>query len=208
MIKINLLKSFGANSSEVLQQIDSEKNIQTTFFKKFVVMMLGVLALFGYEQYMIPQLTDQRNIAQTEYSELSAFNQKKEALKIEIEKYEKDRIKLNRQTEFLQKIQRERMQSVVFLKKIKELIPAGVWLTNLKVDSVQVEIKGEAGSEKEINDFNLKMAGLNFLKDVIVLEIELKPPTALVQIPIKTFSMKAQLVDTIDTSVAVEGSSE
>jgi Tfp pilus assembly protein PilN len=201
MIKINLLKSFGANSSEVLQQMDNEKNVQSTFLKKFLVMMLGILALFGYEQYMIPKLTEQRNIAQTEYSELSTFNQKKEALKVEIEKYEKDRIKLNRQTEFLQKIQRERILSVFFLKKIKDLIPPGVWLTNLKVDALQIEIKGEADSEKEINDFNLKLAALNFLKDVIVLSIDLKPPTPLIQVPIKAFSMKAQFIDTIDLSL-------
>ncbi len=201
MIKINLLKSFGANSSEVLQQMDTEKNVQSVFLKKFLVMMLGVLALFGYEQYMIPKLSEQRNAAQIEYSELSAFNQKKEALKAEIEKYEKDRIKLNRQTEFLQKIQRERKLSVYFLTKIKELIPQGVWLTTLRVDGLQIEIKGEADSEKEINDFNLKLAGLNFLKDVIVLSIDLKPPTPLVQVPIKVFSMKAQFIDTVDLSL-------
>lgn len=204
MIRINLLKSFGANSSEILQQMDDQKNVQVVFVKKFLVMMLGILALFGFEQYMIPKLTEERNALQIEFTELSTFNQKKEALKIEIEKYEKDRIRLNRQTDFLQKIQNERILSVTFLKKIKELIPQNVWLTSLKVDGLQIEIKGEADSEKEINDFNIKLASVNFLKDVIVLSIDLKQPTPTIQIPIKIFAMKAQFSDSSELSMVTE----
>ncbi len=184
--------------------MDDQKNVQVVFVKKFLVMMLGVLALFGFEQYMIPKLTAERNVLQTEFTELSTFNQKKEALKIEIEKYEKDRIRLNRQTDFLQKIQNERILSVTFLKKIKELIPSNVWLTSLKVDDLQIEIKGEADSEKEINDFNIKLASVNFLKDVIVLSIDLKPPTPTIQIPIKLFAMKAQFSDSAELSKVTE----
>ncbi len=204
MIRINLLKSFGANSSEILQQMDDQKSVQVVFVKKFLVMMLGVLALFGFEQYMIPKLTEERNVLQTEFTELSTFNQKKEALKIEIEKYEKDRIRLNRQTDFLQKIQNERILSVTLLKKIKELIPSNVWLTSLKVDGLQIEIKGEADSEKEINDFNIKLASVNFLKDVIVLSIDLKQPTPTIQIPIKLFAMKAQFSDSAVLPIVTE----
>ncbi len=202
MIKINLLKSFGANSTEFLQQIDEQKNAQNIFVKKILVVTLGVVALFSYEQYLIPKLTGERNALQAQYSELIAFNQKREALKVEIEKYEKDRIRLNRQTEFLQKIQRERILSVNLLKKITELIPQGVWLTTVKVDGLQIEIKGEADSEKEINDFNVKLAAVDFLKDVIVLSIDLKPPDAIVQVPVKIFSMKAIFAEQTDSSMA------
>jgi Tfp pilus assembly protein PilN len=205
MIRINLLKNFGANSSEVLQQMDDEKNTQTLFVKKFLVMILGVLALFVYEQYMIPKLTSERNTLQAEYQELSTFNQKKEALKVEIEKYEKDRTKLNRQTEFLQKIQRQRALPGTLISKIKSLIPSGVWLTSLKVDAMQIEFKGEAETEKDVNDFNLKLSALNFLKDVIVLSIEERPPGPLVQVPLKIFSMKAIFVDTAEVSLASGG---
>jgi Tfp pilus assembly protein PilN len=205
MIRINLLKSFGSNSSEVLQQIDDQKNIQVTFLKKLMIISLGFLALFGYEQYIIPKLTDEQAVLQTQFNELSTFNQKKEALKIEIEKYEKDRVRLNRQTEFLQKIQRERILSVDFIKKIQELIPQGVWLTALKVDGLQIEIKGEADSEKEINDFNLKLASIAFLKDVIVLSIDLKPADSIIRVPIKSFSMKAVFFDQIDATLVSGG---
>ncbi len=195
MIKINLLKSFGSNSSEVLQQIEDQKGVQALFLKKFVVMMLGILAMFGYEQYMIPKLNEEKTKLQTEYTELSTFNQKKEALKLEIEKYEKDRIRLNRQTDFLQKIQRERMLPVSLLAKIKELIPQNLWLISLKIDGTRLEISGESDTDSDINEFNLKLASLNFLKDVVVVSINLKAPDSIITVPIKIFSMKALLVD-------------
>jgi Tfp pilus assembly protein PilN len=201
MIKINLLKSFGSNSSEVLQQMEEQKGAQALFIKKFVVMMLGVLAMFGYEQYMIPKLNEEKTKLQAEFSELSAFNQKKEALKLEIEKYEKDRIRLNRQTDFLQKIQRERMLPVTLLAKIKELIPPNLWLTNLKIDGSRLEITGEADSDNEVNDFNLKLSSLNFLKDVVVISINLKAPDSIITVPIKVFSMKAVLFESENQTV-------
>lgn len=201
MIKINLLKSFGSNSSEVLQQMEEQKGAQALFIKKFVVMMLGVLAMFGYEQYMIPKLNEEKTKLQAEFSELSAFNQKKEALKLEIEKYEKDRIRLNRQTDFLQKIQRERMLPVTLLAKIKELIPPNLWLTNLKIDGSRLEITGEADSDNEVNDFNIKLSALNFLKDVVVISINLKAPDSIITVPIKVFSMKAVLFESENQTV-------
>jgi len=157
-----------------------------------------------YEQYNIPNLFKEKTELQAQYAELLAFNQQKEALKVEIEKYDKDQARLNRQTDFLQKIQKERIVSVIFLKKIQELLPKSVWLTGLKVQGSEVEIKGEAESEKEINEFNIKLSGVSFLKEVIVISIDLKPAEPNMQVQLKTFSMKAIIADHVDPS-AVAG---
>lgn len=202
MIRINFLNSFGTNSSEVLQQIDEQKSVQIAFIKNFVISILGILGLVIYEQYNIPNLYKEKTELQAQYAELLAFNQQKEALKVEIEKYDKDQARLNRQTEFLQKIQKERIVSVVFLKKIQELMPKSVWLTGLKVQGAEVEIKGEAESEKEINEFNIKLSGVSFLKEVIVISIDLKPMEPNMQLQLKTFSMKAIISDHVDPSAA------
>lgn len=204
MIRINFLNSFGTNSSEVLQQIDEQKSVQVAFIKNFIISILGVLGLVIYEQYNIPNLFKEKTELQAQYAELLAFNQQKEALKVEIEKYDKDQARLNRQTDFLQKIQKERIVSVVFLKKIQELLPKSVWLTGLKVQGSEVEIKGEAESEREINEFNIKLSGVSFLKEVIVISIDLKPTDSNMQVQLKTFSMKAFISDHVDPS-AVAG---
>ncbi len=203
MIRINFLNSFGTNSSEILQQIDEEKSVQVAFFKNFIISILGVLGLVIYEQYNLPNLNSEKVALQAQHAELLTFNQQKEALKVEIEKYDKDQIRLNRQTDFLQKIQRERVVSVVFLKRIQELLPKSVWLTALKVQGSEVEIKGEAESEKEINEFNIKLSGVSFLKEVIVISIDLKPIEQNMQVQLKTFSMKAFISDQIDQASVV-----
>ena len=88
MIKINLLKSFGAESSEVVKSVEDQKSKQIGFIKNFLVMILGILGLFIYEQFNIPNLKEQQVKLQAQLNELTSFNQKKEALKTEIEKYE------------------------------------------------------------------------------------------------------------------------
>ena len=191
MIKINLLKSFGAESSEVVKSVEDQKSKQIGFIKNFFVMILGILGLFIYEQFNIPNLKEQQVKLQAQLNELTSFNQKKEALKTEIEKYENDRVRLNRQTDFLQKIQKERTLTVEFLTKIRQLIPANVWIVSIKIDGRTIEIKGEADSEREINEFNLKLASLPFLKDVIVQSIEMSQQTPDTKIATKNFSMRA-----------------
>lgn len=203
MIRVNLLKSFGSTTSEALQQIQEEKNVQVNFFKKVLVAMLGVVALIAYELIVIPQLHDEIAMHQNKLNELVVFNKKKEALKVEIEKYEKDKQRLSRQTEFLDKIQKERLLTVELLTKIKELIPTAVWITSVQVMGKNVEIHGEAETERDINDFNLKLASSNFLKDVVVLSIELKTE-ARSNLPIKVFSLKATLA-IVNSNEAVGG---
>lgn len=195
MIKINLLNSFGTNSSEVLSQIDEQKSVQIAFIKNFFISIIGILVLFGFEQYNIPNLNRQKIELTAEQAQLVAFNQQKEGLKREIEKYDKDRIRLNRQTDFLQKIQKERVVSVALFEKVQELLPKSVWLASLKVQGGQVEIKGESESEKEINEFNIQLSRLSFLKEVIVISIDLKPASASLQLPVKSFTMKAMISD-------------
>lgn len=195
MIRVNLLKSFESTTSEALQQVQEEKSVQSNFVKKILVAMLGVVALIAYELIVIPQLQDELTMRQNKLNELVAFNQKKEALKTEIEKYEKDKQRVSRQTEFLDKIQKERLLTVELLTKIKELIPTAVWITSVQVMGKNVEIKGEAETERDINDFNLKLASANFLKDVVVLSIELRTEGK-ANIPIKVFSLKATLTIT------------
>jgi Tfp pilus assembly protein PilN len=204
VIKVNLLKNYGAASSEILLQLEEQKSTNRTFAKNMVVMTLGALGLFIYENYNIPQLTDQQTALQAQLSELENFNQKKEALKLEIEKYENDRIRLNRQTEFLQRIQRERNLTVDLMSKIKEVIPSSVWILSIGVNDKKIEIKGEAEADRDINEFNNRLSTVPFLKDVIVLSIELRSTNDKSKSAIKTFTLSASFAD-LSTVLNAEG---
>lgn len=194
MIKINLLNSFAAGSSESLQMAEEMNNIKTSFFKNIFVMILGVAALYAYEFVTIPELQAQLTTIQAEINEASTFNLKMGSLKKEIEKYEKDLKRLNGQTEFLQKVQKERLLSVDLINKMRETVSPKVWLNSIVVNDTSIEIKGESESISDVNEFNARLSGTTYLKDVLTTSIERKVNTAN-NFQIQTFNIKASFVD-------------
>lgn len=194
MIRINLLKNFGLSSPESLQIIDEQNVIKANFFKHLFVLVLGILALFGYENFNIPELSGQLAVIQNEISEAATFNQKMDSLKQEIEKYEADLKRLNSQTEFLQKVQKERLLSVDLINKMKDSVTPKVWLNTISVVESFIEIRGDAESISDVNEFNNRLASATYLKDVLTLSIERKNETK-VNLPIQTFHIKASYVD-------------
>ena len=194
MIKINLLKNFAAGSVEVVQGMDDQSSPKIQFFKHIIVMFLGVAALFGYESYNIPELTGQLNVIQNEINEASAFNQKMGGLKKEIEKYEADLKKINFQTEFLQKVQKERILSMDLINKMKEMITPKIWLSSIQALGSSIEIKGEAESISDVNEFNNRLSTATYLKDVLTTSIEQKYDTK-INLQLQNFNIKASYVD-------------
>lgn len=194
MIKINLLKNFAAGSVEVVQGMEDQSSPKIQFFKHIIVMFLGVAALFGYESYNIPELTGQLNVIQNEINEASAFNQKMGGLKKEIEKYEADLKKINFQTEFLQKVQKERILSMDLINKMKEMITPKIWLSSIQALGSSIEIKGEAESISDVNEFNNRLSAATYLKDVLTTSIEQKYD-AKINLQLQNFNIKASYVD-------------
>jgi Tfp pilus assembly protein PilN len=194
VIRINLLKNFGSASAESIQIIDEQASVRSNFVKHAFVMILGVLSLIVYETINIPELTGQLNVIQNEISEAMTFNQKMDSLKQEIEKYEADLKRLNSQTEFLQKVQKERLLSVDLISKMKDNITPKVWLNSISVADASIDIRGDAESISDVNEFNNRLAGAAYLKDVLTTSIERKNDSR-IKLPIQTFHIKASYVD-------------
>lgn len=202
MIKINLLNSFAAGSSESLQMAEEMASIKTSFLKNIFVMILGVAALYAYEFVTIPELQAQLATIQAEINEASTFNLKMDSLKKEIEKYEKDLKRINGQTEFLQKVQKERLLSVDLINKMRDTVSPKVWLNSIVVNDTSIEVKGESESISDVNEFNARLSGTTYLKDVLTTSIERKLNTAN-NFQIQTFNIRASFVDgkqLLDTS--------
>lgn len=192
MIKVNLLKSFGAASVESIQIAEEQNSSNLNFAKNIIVMLLGIGALFVHEMFNIPDLNSQLQVVRNEIAEATRFNQKMNSMKKEIEKYEKDLKRLNSQTEFLQKVQKERQLSVDLISKMKYNIPDKVWLNSLSAMGNTIDIKGDAESNADVNEFNNRLASAPYLKDVVIVSSLLKPNS---KASIQTFIIKASYVD-------------
>lgn len=192
MIKINLLSSYSAADSEVLLEIELQNRIKSEFLKRIIVFALGPLALYAYEMYNIPLLEDTRNQVQVQLSQLIEFNQKKDAIAKEIEKYEEDKKRLNTQTIFLERISKERLYPVEFMTKLKAFIPSGVWLDSIDSRGKEIEMRGEGESEIAINQFESSLKNIEAIKNVRLIDSSLKANPIKEGLSIKTFYIKTE----------------
>lgn len=173
MIKVNLLKSYSAVEADFSSDFgDDSKQMRSDFIKRALIFLIGPLGLVGYEQYNIPELEGQKLALTSELGTLTEFNQRKEAIAAEISKYEEDKKRLNRQTQFLERISRERLFPLELINRLKEAIPPGVWLTELRTTANRLEFLGGGDTEKGISDFEGRLTSTQILKNVKLQNID------------------------------------
>ncbi|MES2802954.1 MAG: PilN domain-containing protein [Bdellovibrionota bacterium] len=172
MIKVNLLKSYSQVEADFSTEFDDFKQVRADFVKRVFIFLIGPLGLLGYEMYNIPELDGQKMALTSDLGALTEFNQRKEAIAGEISKYEEDKKRLNRQTQFLERISRERLFPLELVNSLKESIPAGVWLTGLNTLGNRLELRGGGDTEKAISDFEGNLTSTQILKNVKLQNID------------------------------------
>lgn len=177
MIKVNLLKSYSAIEADFSTDFgDDSKQMRGDFVKRLIIFLIGPLGLVGYEMYNIPELEGQKMALNSELTALTEFNQRKEAIAAEISKYEEDKKRLNRQTQFLERISRERLFPLELINRLKEAIPNGVWLTGLTTTGNRLEFSGGGDTEKAISDFEGRLTSTPILKNIKLQNIDVVNP--------------------------------
>lgn len=199
MIKVNLLKSYSSVEADFSSDFgDDSKAVRADFVKRIFVFLIGPLGLIGYEMYNIPELEGQKMVLTSDLATLVEFNQRKEAIAAEISKYEEDKKRLNRQTQFLERISRERLYPLDLLNRLKESIPSGVWLTSLSTFNNRLEFQGGGDTEKAISDFEGKLTSTQILKNVKLQTIDVMPTTESMKsdLRIRSFTITAEYATT------------
>lgn len=199
MIKVNLLKSYTATEADFSSDFGEDaKQMRSDFIKRVIVFLIGPLGLIGYEQYNIPELEGQKMALNSELTALVEFNQRKEAIAAEISKYEEDKKRLNRQTQFLERISRERLFPLDLVNRLKEAIPSGVWLTSLETTGNRLQFVGGGDTEKAISDFEGKLTSTQILKNVKLQSIDLIPQGEQIKsdLRLRSFTITAEYATT------------
>ena len=198
MIKVNLLKSYSAVEADFSSDFgDDSKQIRSDFIKRVLIFLIGPVGLIGYEHYNIPELEAQKAALSSELATLTEFNQRKEAIAAEISKYEEDKKRLNRQTQFLERISRERLYPLDLVNRLKEAIPNGVWLTELRTTVNHLEFLGGGDTEKAISDFEGRLTSTQILKNVKLQNIDVMPQNEQIKdLRIRSFLITADYATT------------
>lgn len=199
MIKVNLLKSYSQVEADFSSEFgDDAKQIRADFLKRAFIFLIGPLGLIGYEMYNIPDLEAQKNGFSSELNTLVEFNQRKEAIAAEISKYEEDKKRLNRQTQFLERISREKLFPLELINRIREAIPAGVWLVGLETTNNRLQFMGGGDTEKAISDFEARLTSTQILKNVKLQNIDVAPQNEQIKsdLRIRSFTITAEYATT------------
>lgn len=193
MIRINLLKYYATMDSGegFFGEEDEKKQIYIDFLKRLVVILIGPLGFFFYENAQIPEYKNQILQLTAKIADLKQFNDKKKGLAEEIKKYEEDQNKLNAQMNFMRKVSNEKINELKLFIYLQSHIPESVWINKLELKGTELSLNAESDVPAEITKFLDQLSGAPFLSGVAPLNQETKADSIGPGVTTTTFNVKA-----------------
>ena len=171
MIKINLMRGVGSpNTSEsasidLNDKIDAEKQRQDLLVRVLIVFLFPI-ALYVYQQQILPDKKSLMSSKTKEFEELVVFNQQASQ---STEDIKKTTDVLNIIEEKILKIEaktKNRTREIRLIELIQKVIPAKVWLTDLEYVAGRVTLKGYAPNDADVFLFTESLSKNPILIDV------------------------------------------
>lgn len=193
MIKINLLTTF-ANlevDDSSFSPDGEQKQIYIDFAKRIVILLIGPLALYFYENSQIPEFRNQIAQLNAKLAENKQFNDKKKGLAEEIKKYEEDQSKLNAQMSFMKKVSNEKINELKLFQYLQSNTPDSVWLNKVEIKGTELTLSVETDVPADITKFLDALASATFLVSVSPLNQDTKADSMGLGITTTVFNVKA-----------------
>lgn len=174
MIKINLASntvSAGGGSIGASLGISSDSfmgadEIRKEALKRLVLLLIGPLALYIYENQNVPGKVAELNSKNQILAELQTYNAKAADSVAEIKKFKEDEALMEARISALEKISKDRQREIRVLDLLQTVIPEKAWLTRIQVNPTRVNIQGLALSDFEVSQFLEALTKSVFLMDV------------------------------------------
>ncbi len=193
MIKINLLTTFAnleADDSSFAPD-DEQKQIYIDFAKRLVILLIGPLAMYFYENSQIPEFRNQIAQLSAKLAEHKQFNDKKKGLAEEIKKYEEDQTKLNAQMSFMKKVSNEKINELKLFQYLQSNTPDSVWLNKVEIKGAELTLTAETDVPADITKFLDALGNATFLISVSPLNQDTKADSMGLGITTTVFNVKA-----------------
>ena len=154
MIKINLLPFRVARKKE---------NIRRQISVFLLLILLTVVALFWYTQFINKQITAVKEKTKQVNYQISKYKEKANR----VAKIKKDLKALKKKLEIISSLKKQRRkQLILFDGMIDLLIPGRMWLESFKTDENKVTLKGVAFDNPTIADFMKKLEKSSLFSEV------------------------------------------
>ncbi|ASD64636.1 PilN domain-containing protein [Bdellovibrio bacteriovorus] len=174
MIKINLASqastsgggSIGASLGISSDSFMGADEIRKEALKRLVLLLIGPLALYIYENQNVPGKVAELNSKNQILAELQTYNAKAADSVAEIKKFKEDEALMEARISALEKISKDRQREIRVLDLLQTVIPEKAWLTRVQVNPTRVNIQGLALSDFEVSQFLEALTKSVFLMDV------------------------------------------
>lgn len=174
MIKINLASTAQSSTSAALgaspgistEAFMGPEEIRKEALKRLVLILVGPLAFYFYENQNIPGKIAELNSKNQVLAELQSYNAKAADSVAEIKKFKEDEALMEARIAALEKISKDRQREIRVLDLLQTLIPEKAWLTRIQVSPDRVNIQGLALSDFEVSQFLEALTRSVFLMDV------------------------------------------
>ncbi|HRO66611.1 MAG TPA: PilN domain-containing protein [Pseudobdellovibrionaceae bacterium] len=172
MIRINLVKGSSAAGSggivfEGAGPLEStQSDVQKQGLIRVVLLCLGPILLWYYQQATLPGLINERNHLQNQINEMVDFNTKAERSVQEIKKFKEDEARIQSRIGYLDRISKNRSRDIKTLELIQQVIPEKAWLNRLEMNNGKLLIGGMAFSDFEVSGFMESLAKSVYFLDV------------------------------------------
>ncbi|NUN06123.1 MAG: PilN domain-containing protein [Bdellovibrio sp.] len=164
MIKINLAPtaaqgatstsssmSFGSSSSSMSDVFVGPEEIRKEGLKRLLILLLGPLALFVYENQNVPAKNAEIAAKRQILIEMQAYNAKQAASVAEIKKFKEDEATIEKRISALEKISKDRQREIRVMDLLQLIIPEKAWLSRVQLNPDRVNVQGYALSDLDVS---------------------------------------------------------
>ena len=187
----------GSGLTSLMSENEEKAKIHTDFAKRFAVLIIGPMGLYLYEVQKIPDLQKQLNETNGKYAELKQFNDSKQGLAEEIKKYELTQARFTAQTDFINKIDRDKVSEYKLFEHLKNSTPENVWISKLDLAGNSLTINAETDSPKELEKFIQRLSNAEFIKNLIPMNQSNKKNFAETDVTVTIMTLKAELTSEV-----------
>lgn len=173
MIKINLASSssigvsgLGSSLGLSSEAFLSPTEVRKEAAKRLVLLLVGPLALYLYEQQNLPTKIAELNEKQQVLNELTSYNSKQANSVAEIKKFKEDEALIEARISALEKIAKDRQREIRVLDLLQTVIPEKAWLTRVQINPEKVILQGMAMTDSDVSSFLDSLTKSAFLMDV------------------------------------------
>lgn len=150
----------------IADELAAGENTNRTLLTNIVLMLIGVAALYIYEQTNIPPLRSSAASLRRQLDEVKKKNREAENVVKEIARFESEQSVLQGQINAIEAIKRDRLREVRVLDYIQREIPEKVWLQRMDLSQGRLVIAGYATADSELTTFMEGLQRSAYLKEV------------------------------------------